>query len=100
MEMPAFRREGSNRHIKDCERASQQSKFEIRALDNKEHERAEVLSSLHDMESTSRALDKEEREIESAFLDSIRGEPSDLYARGPQGSDARPQKSNFHICQV
>ncbi|KAL2620079.1 hypothetical protein R1flu_000284 [Riccia fluitans] len=94
MELPAFRREGSNRHIKGCEHASQQLKFEIRALDNKEHERATVLSSLHDMEFTSRALD-EEREIESAFLGSIRGEPSSLYAGGPQGSDARPQKSNF-----
>ncbi|KAL2610903.1 hypothetical protein R1flu_022595 [Riccia fluitans] len=95
MELPAFRREGSNKHIKGCECASQQLKFEIRALDNKERERAAVLSSLHDMESTSRALDEEEREIESAFPSSIRGEPSSLYAGGPQGSDTRPQKSNF-----
>ncbi|KAL2631194.1 hypothetical protein R1flu_015880 [Riccia fluitans] len=95
MELSAFRREESNRHIKGCEHASQQLKFEIRALDNKERERATVLSSLHDMESTSHALDEEEREIESTFLGSIRGEPSSLYARGPQGSDARPQKSNF-----
>ncbi|KAL2632987.1 hypothetical protein R1flu_004466 [Riccia fluitans] len=95
MELPAFRREGSNRHIKGCEHASQQLKFEIRALNNKERERAAELSSLHDMESTSRALDKEEREIESAFPGSIRGEPSSLYAGGPQGSDARPHKSNF-----
>ncbi|KAL2624456.1 hypothetical protein R1flu_008701 [Riccia fluitans] len=75
IEMPTFRREGSNRHIKGCERASQQLKFEIRALDNKERERATVLSSLHDMESISHALD-EEREIESTFPGSIRGEPS------------------------
>ncbi|KAL2623871.1 hypothetical protein R1flu_008116 [Riccia fluitans] len=95
MEMPAFRREGSKMHIKGCEHASQQLKFEIRALDIKERERVAVLSSLHDMESTSRALDEEEWEIESAFLGSIRGEPFDLYAGGPQGSDARPQKSNF-----
>ncbi|KAL2624227.1 hypothetical protein R1flu_008472 [Riccia fluitans] len=40
-------------------------------------------SSLHDMESTSRALDEEEREIESAFLGSIWGEPSSAYAGGP-----------------
>ncbi|KAL2644102.1 hypothetical protein R1flu_011689 [Riccia fluitans] len=53
------------------------------------------LASLHDMESTSRALDEEEREIESTFPASIRGEPSSTYARGPQGSDARPHKSNF-----
>ncbi|KAL2620073.1 hypothetical protein R1flu_000278 [Riccia fluitans] len=95
MELPAFRREGSNRHIKGCERASQQLKFEIRTLDNKERERAAVISSLHDMESTSRAVDEEKREIELAFPGSIRGEPSSLYAGGPQGSDTRPQKSNF-----
>ncbi|KAL2611921.1 hypothetical protein R1flu_023613 [Riccia fluitans] len=85
MELPAFRREGSNKHIKGCERASQQLKFKIRALDNKERETAVVISSLHDMESTSHALDEEEREIESAFLGSIRDEPSSLYAGGPQG---------------
>ncbi|KAL2633799.1 hypothetical protein R1flu_005278 [Riccia fluitans] len=95
MELLAFRREGSNRHIKGCECASQQLKFEIRALNNKEGERAAELSSLHDMESTSRALDEEEREIESAYPGSIRGEPSSLYAGGPQGSDARSHKSNF-----
>ncbi|KAL2620120.1 hypothetical protein R1flu_000325 [Riccia fluitans] len=95
MELPAFRREGSNRHFKGCERASQQLKFEIRALNNRERQRAVELASLHDMESTSRALDEEEREIESAFLGSIRGEPSSAYAGGPQGSDARPPTSNF-----
>ncbi|KAL2621298.1 hypothetical protein R1flu_001503 [Riccia fluitans] len=95
MELPAFRREGSNRHIKDCERASQQLKFEIRALNNRERQRATELASLHDMESTSCALDEEEHEIESAFLGSIRGEPSSAYAGGPQGSDARPPTSNF-----
>ncbi|KAL2653500.1 hypothetical protein R1flu_021628 [Riccia fluitans] len=47
------------------------------------------------MESISRALDEEEREIESAFPSSIRGEPSSAYAGGPQGSDARPPTSNF-----
>ncbi|KAL2644385.1 hypothetical protein R1flu_011972 [Riccia fluitans] len=72
MELPAFRREGSNRHIKGCECASKQLKFEIRALNNRERERAAELASLHGMESTSHALDKEEREIESAFLGSIR----------------------------
>ncbi|KAL2611872.1 hypothetical protein R1flu_023564 [Riccia fluitans] len=95
MELPAFRREGSNRHIKGCERASQQLKFEIRALNNKDRERATELSSLHDMESTSRALDEEEREIESTFPGVIQDEPSSLYAGGPQGSDVRPHKSNF-----
>ncbi|KAL2629545.1 hypothetical protein R1flu_014231 [Riccia fluitans] len=95
MELPAFKREGSNRHIKGCERASQQLKLEIRALNNREHERAAELASLHDMKSTSRALDEEEREIKSAFPGSIRGEPSSAYAGGPQGSDARPHKSNF-----
>ncbi|KAL2644397.1 hypothetical protein R1flu_011984 [Riccia fluitans] len=95
MKLPAFKREGSNKHIKGCERASQQLKFEIRALNNRERERATELASLHDMESTSRALDEEEREIELAFPRIIRGEPSSAYAGGPQGSDARPHKSNF-----
>ncbi|KAL2654295.1 hypothetical protein R1flu_022423 [Riccia fluitans] len=85
MELPAFRREGSNRHIKGCERAFQQLKFEIRALNNKEHERAVEVASLHDMESTSCALYEEEWEIESAFLGSIRGKPSSTYAGVTQG---------------
>ncbi|KAL2635791.1 hypothetical protein R1flu_007270 [Riccia fluitans] len=71
MELPAFRREGSNRHIKDCERASEQLKLEIRGMNNRERERAAELASLHDMESTSHALDKEEREIKSAFPGNI-----------------------------
>ncbi|KAL2653536.1 hypothetical protein R1flu_021664 [Riccia fluitans] len=100
MELSTFRREGSNRHIKDCERASQQLKFEIRALTNKEREGAAELVSLHDMESTSCALDEEEREIESAFPGSIRGEPSSTYARGPQGSDTRPHIQTFQVRQV
>ncbi|KAL2612388.1 hypothetical protein R1flu_024080 [Riccia fluitans] len=95
MELPAFKREGSNMHIKGWERASQQLKFEIRALNNKERERAVELASLHDMEFTSCALDEEEWEIELAFLGSIRGEPSSTYAGGPQGSNTRPHKSNF-----
>ncbi|KAL2642132.1 hypothetical protein R1flu_009719 [Riccia fluitans] len=95
MELPAFKREGSNRHIKGCECASQQLKFKIRALNNKERERAAELVSLHDMESTSHAIDEEEREIESAFFGSVRGEPSSAYAGGPQESGPRPHKSNF-----
>ncbi|KAL2607521.1 hypothetical protein R1flu_026094 [Riccia fluitans] len=95
MELPAFRREGSNRHIKGCERASQQLKFEVRALNNRERQRAAELASLHDMESTSRALDEEEWEIESAFPGSIRGKPSSAYAGGLEGSDARPPTLNF-----
>ncbi|KAL2608636.1 hypothetical protein R1flu_027209 [Riccia fluitans] len=39
MELLAFRREGSNKHIKGCKRASQQLKFEICALNNKERQR-------------------------------------------------------------
>ncbi|KAL2642080.1 hypothetical protein R1flu_009667 [Riccia fluitans] len=35
MELPAFRREGSNRHIKGCEHASEKLKFEIRAMNNR-----------------------------------------------------------------
>ncbi|KAL2651646.1 hypothetical protein R1flu_019774 [Riccia fluitans] len=95
MELPAFKREGSNKHIKGCERASKQLKFEIHAMNNRQRERVAELASLHDMESTSHALDEEEREIESVFPGSIRGEPSSAYAGGPQGSDTRPHKSNF-----
>ncbi|KAL2629757.1 hypothetical protein R1flu_014443 [Riccia fluitans] len=83
MELPAFRREGSNRHIKGCERASEQLKFEIRAMNNRQRERAAELVSLYDMESTSCALDEEEREIELAFPGSIRCKPSSAYAGGP-----------------
>ncbi|KAL2644509.1 hypothetical protein R1flu_012096 [Riccia fluitans] len=100
MELPAFRREGSKRHIKGCEHASEQLKKEIRGMNNRQLERAAELASLHDMESTSHALDKEGREIESAFPGSIRGEPSSAYVGGPQGSDAShamPHKSNFSI---
>ncbi|KAL2642885.1 hypothetical protein R1flu_010472 [Riccia fluitans] len=79
MELPTFRREGSNKHIKGCERASEQLKLEIQGMNNKERERAAELASLHDMESTSHALN-EEREIESAFLGSIQDEPSSTYA--------------------
>ncbi|KAL2622008.1 hypothetical protein R1flu_002213 [Riccia fluitans] len=94
MELPTFRREGSNKHIKDCERASQQLKFKIRVLNNRERQRAAELASLHDMESTSRALDEEEREIESAFPSSIRGTFFNICGED-QGSDARPPMSNF-----
>ncbi|KAL2610303.1 hypothetical protein R1flu_028876 [Riccia fluitans] len=82
MELPTFKREGSNRHIKDCERASKQLKLEICDMNNRERERAAELASLHDMGSTAHALDKEEREIELAFHGSIRGEPSSAYAGG------------------
>ncbi|KAL2652254.1 hypothetical protein R1flu_020382 [Riccia fluitans] len=92
MKLPAFTREGSNKHIKGCERASEQLKFEIRAMNNRQCARATEHVSLHDMESISCALDEEEREIESAFPGNIRGEPSSAYAGGPQGSDARSHK--------
>ncbi|KAL2623894.1 hypothetical protein R1flu_008139 [Riccia fluitans] len=95
MELPALRREGSNKHIKSYKHASKQLKFEIRALNNKERERAVELASLHDMESTSHALDEEEWELESTFPGSIRGEPSSAYAGGPQESDAWPHNLNF-----
>ncbi|KAL2631316.1 hypothetical protein R1flu_016002 [Riccia fluitans] len=95
MELLAFTRKGSNKHIKGCERASKQLKLEIRAMNNRQRERAAELVSLHDMESTSRALDEDKWEIESAFPGNIQGEPSSAYAGGPQGSDARPYKSNF-----
>ncbi|KAL2619998.1 hypothetical protein R1flu_000203 [Riccia fluitans] len=82
MELPAFRREGSNRHIKGYERASEQLKLKIRGMNNRERERATELTSLHDMESISHVLDAEEREIESAFPSNIWNEPFSAYARG------------------
>ncbi|KAL2633989.1 hypothetical protein R1flu_005468 [Riccia fluitans] len=100
MELSAFRREGSNKHIKGCKRASEQLKFEICAMNNIDHERAAELASLHDMESTSRAPNEEEQKIESAFLGSIQGEPSSAYAGGPQGSDTRHISQTFQVCQV
>ncbi|KAL2633798.1 hypothetical protein R1flu_005277 [Riccia fluitans] len=98
MELPAFKREGSNRHIKGCEHASEQLKLEIHAMNNRERERAAEVASLHDMESTSHALDEEEWEIESVFPGSIPDESSSTYAGAPEGSDAshaRQHKSNF-----
>ncbi|KAL2608002.1 hypothetical protein R1flu_026575 [Riccia fluitans] len=98
MELPAFRREGSNRHIKGCEHASEQLKLEERGMNNRECERAAELASLHDMESISHALDEEEWKIESAFPGNIQDEPSSAYAGGHEGSDAshaRQHKSNF-----
>ncbi|KAL2623960.1 hypothetical protein R1flu_008205 [Riccia fluitans] len=67
-------------------------------MNNRERERAAEVASLHEMESTSHALDEEEREIESTFLGSIWDEPSLAYAGDLEGSDAshaRSHKSNF-----
>ncbi|KAL2650757.1 hypothetical protein R1flu_018885 [Riccia fluitans] len=100
MEFPAFKREGSNKHIKGCKRASQQLKFEIRALNNRECERAAELVSLHDMESTSRALDEEERKIESAFPGNIQGEPSSAYAEVLKGVTQGHISQTFLVRQV
>ncbi|KAL2643232.1 hypothetical protein R1flu_010819 [Riccia fluitans] len=100
MELLAFRREGSNKHIKGCERASEQLKFEIRAMNNRQRARVAELASLHDMESTSSALDEEEQEIESAFLGNIRGEPSSTYAGDSQGVTQGHISQTFQVRQV
>ncbi|KAL2642246.1 hypothetical protein R1flu_009833 [Riccia fluitans] len=84
MELLTFRREGSNKHVKYCECASKQLKLKIHAMNNRQRERAMELASLHDMESTSHALDEEEQEIESAFPGNIQDEPSSAYVGGPQ----------------
>ncbi|KAL3681322.1 hypothetical protein R1sor_024278 [Riccia sorocarpa] len=39
MEVAAFKKNGSNRHIKGCERATESLKFEIRALNAQHHGR-------------------------------------------------------------
>ncbi|KAL3675939.1 hypothetical protein R1sor_025887 [Riccia sorocarpa] len=97
METPAHRREGSNKHIKGCERASERFKLEIRELNTRQRARAAELALLPELASSSRALDEEEREIESALLGSIIKEEPIEGGRLPsaRATGIRPQQSNF-----
>ncbi|KAL3696245.1 hypothetical protein R1sor_010321 [Riccia sorocarpa] len=97
METPAHRREGSNKHIKGCERASERFKFEIRELNTMQRARAAELALLPELASSSRALDEKEREIESALLGSIiKEEPIEgVRLPGARATGIRPQQSNF-----
>ncbi|KAL3676439.1 hypothetical protein R1sor_026387 [Riccia sorocarpa] len=94
---PAHRREGSNKHIKGCERASERFKLQIRELNSRQRARAAELALLPELASSSRALDEEEREIESALPGSIIKEEPIQGGRLPsaRATEMRPQQSNF-----
>ncbi|KAL3678941.1 hypothetical protein R1sor_021897 [Riccia sorocarpa] len=53
METPAHRKEGSNKHIKGCERASERFKLEIRELNTRQRARAAELALLPELASSS-----------------------------------------------
>ncbi|KAL3680237.1 hypothetical protein R1sor_023193 [Riccia sorocarpa] len=97
METPAHRKEGSNKHIKGCQRASERFKLEIRELNTRQCARAAELALLPELASSSRALDEEEREIESALPGSIIKEEPIEGGRLPsaRATGIRPQQSNF-----
>ncbi|KAL3697302.1 hypothetical protein R1sor_011378 [Riccia sorocarpa] len=97
METPAHRREGSNKHIKGCERAAKRFKLEIRELNTRQRARVAELALLPELASSSRALDEEEREIESALPGSIIKEEPIQGGRLPsaRATEIRPQQLNF-----
>ncbi|KAL3684545.1 hypothetical protein R1sor_002567 [Riccia sorocarpa] len=97
METLAHRREGSNKHIKGCERASERFKLEIRELNTRQRARATELALLPELASSSRALDEEEQKIESALPRSIIKEEPIQEGRLPsaRATEIRPQQSNF-----
>ncbi|KAL3684482.1 hypothetical protein R1sor_002504 [Riccia sorocarpa] len=97
METPAHRKEGSNKHIKGCQRASERFKLEIRELNTRQRARAAELALLPELASSLRALDEEEREIESALPGSIIKEELIEGGRLPsaRATGIRPQQSNF-----
>ncbi|KAL3678018.1 hypothetical protein R1sor_020974 [Riccia sorocarpa] len=97
METLAQRSEGSNKHIKGCERASERFKLKIRELNTRQCARATELALLRELASSSRALDEEEREIESALPGSIIKEEPIEGGRLPsaRATGIRPQQSNF-----
>ncbi|KAL3701015.1 hypothetical protein R1sor_019037 [Riccia sorocarpa] len=97
METPAYRKEGSNKHIKGCQRAFERFKLEIRELNTMQRARAAELALLPELASSLRALDEEEREIESALPGSIIKEEPIEGGRLPsaRATRIRPQQSNF-----
>ncbi|KAL3694822.1 hypothetical protein R1sor_008473 [Riccia sorocarpa] len=90
-------KEGSNKHIKGCERASLRFKLEICELNTRQRARAAELALLPQLASSSRALDEEEREIESAFPGSLIKEEPIEGRRLPsaRATGIRSQQSNF-----
>ncbi|KAL3689162.1 hypothetical protein R1sor_015471 [Riccia sorocarpa] len=76
MEVAAYKKDGSNRHIKGCERATESLKFEIRGLNARHRGRmAEQNNSANEPSSSGNVrLTEEDREIEQAFPGSILGD--------------------------
>ncbi|KAL3702560.1 hypothetical protein R1sor_020582 [Riccia sorocarpa] len=97
METLAHRKEGSNKHIKRCQRSSERFKLEIRELNTRQRARAAELVLLPELASSLRALDEEERENESALPGSIIKEEPIEGGRLPsaRATGIRPQQSNF-----
>ncbi|KAL3681643.1 hypothetical protein R1sor_024599 [Riccia sorocarpa] len=99
MEVPAFKKDGSNRHIKGCERATESLKYEIRALNARHRGRmAEQNNSANEPSSSGNVrLTEEDREIEQAFPGSILGDsagtPSACFHNS--ANNMRAQHSNF-----
>ncbi|KAL3690237.1 hypothetical protein R1sor_016546 [Riccia sorocarpa] len=99
MEIAAYKKDGSNRHIKGCERATESLKFEIRELNARHCGRmAEQNNSANEPSSSGNVrLTEEDREIEQAFPGSILGDsvgtPSACFHNNT--NNVRAQHSNF-----
>ncbi|KAL3679593.1 hypothetical protein R1sor_022549 [Riccia sorocarpa] len=76
MEVAAYKKDGSNRHIKGCERATESLKFEIHGLNTRHRGRmAEQNNSANEPSSSGNVrITEEDREIEQAFPGSILGD--------------------------
>ncbi|KAL3690059.1 hypothetical protein R1sor_016368 [Riccia sorocarpa] len=99
MEVAAYKKDDSNRHIKGCERATKSLKFEIRGLNARQRGRmAEQNNSVNEPSSSGNVrLTEEDREIEQAFPGSILGDsagtPSTCFHNS--ANNVRAQHSNF-----
>ncbi|KAL3678004.1 hypothetical protein R1sor_020960 [Riccia sorocarpa] len=99
IEVAAYKKDGSNRHIKGCERATESLKFEIRGLNARHRGRmAEQNNSANEPSSSGNVrLTDEDREIEQAFPGSILGDsagtPSTCFHNS--ANNVRAQHSNF-----
>ncbi|KAL3694353.1 hypothetical protein R1sor_008004 [Riccia sorocarpa] len=99
MEVAAYKKYGSNRHIKGCERATESLKFEIRGLNARHRGRmAEQNNSANEPSSSGNVrLTEEDCEIEQEFPGSILGDlagtPSACFHN--TANNVRAQHSNF-----
>ncbi|KAL3685205.1 hypothetical protein R1sor_003227 [Riccia sorocarpa] len=99
MEVAAYKKDGSNRHIKGCERATESLKFEIRGLNARHRGRmVEQNNSANEPSSSGNVrLTEEDHEIEQAFPGSILGDsagtPSSCFHN--TANNVRAQHSNF-----